>query len=203
MTEIPLRSSQTFLIVGTPRSGTGYMAEAFTNLGYHVGHEFFGAYGISSWVNAASSDDVPFGVSAAGLRFDHVIHVVRDPLKTLASMCFTELVQRKTVNFIRRFVMLPHEANPIAETVSAWLGWNKLIEARKPAARLRVETAWSDLPELLAAWNWPVNIDATEPPRDYNSRPHSSLTWTEVESAVCPGLFREAQDYAVSLGYEI
>ena len=76
-----------YLIAGTPRSGTGYVAKLMTSAGVPIGHEMFfgmpghgyypvGAQGDSSWMS------VPFLQN-----FDaKIIHIVRNPLDNLASL---------------------------------------------------------------------------------------------------------------------
>ncbi len=80
-----------YIVVSSPRSGTGYTAEALNRLGLNCGHEtwFFPGqavyhkpgekfWGDSSWLAAPFLDKMPPGTL--------VLHQTRDPIKTLDSM---------------------------------------------------------------------------------------------------------------------
>ena len=87
MTAMPIK----YIVVSSPRSGTGYTAEAFSRLGLNCGHEqsfFPGQYvyhkqgekiwGDASWLAVPFLDKMPPGTL--------VLHQTRDPIKTLDSM---------------------------------------------------------------------------------------------------------------------
>jgi len=81
-----------YVVVSTPRSGTGWMHRALSAMGLVCGHETHfvywlqrhgdpsrdGVWGDSSWLAAPFLGDLPKGVVA--------IHLVRNPLKSIASL---------------------------------------------------------------------------------------------------------------------
>lgn len=80
-----------YLIVGTPRSGTGFMSQAFTAAGLPCGHEKAFTLGRdrrcvasvveSSWLS------VPFLEEVKRLKPDvKIIHVIRNPMSTYRSL---------------------------------------------------------------------------------------------------------------------
>ena len=197
------------LVLGHPRSGTGFIAKALTTLGCEVGHEEMGAAGTSSWMFAAVADAVPYttdGTTSLDLDFERVIHVVRSPEKVIASMAFTSLPDSKSTNFMSRYIRLDTSVGVIEQAVQTWLGWNKLISARRPDARIKVEEAMQVLPDLLLRWGLlkdPPKLESVKPPpSDYNKRPHRPLTWREIAEQIPAGLFGEAVEYAREIGYE-
>ncbi len=197
------------LVLGHPRSGTGFMAQALTVLGCDVGHEEMGAAGTSSWMFAAQADAVPYttdGTTSLDVDFERVIHVVRSPEKVIASMAFTSLPDLRSTNFMSRYIRLDTSVGVVEQAVQTWLGWNKLIAARRPDVRIKVEEAMQVLPELLVRWGLlkePPKLESVKPPpSDYNKRPHRPLTWREIAEQIPGGLFREAVEYSRELGYE-
>ena len=86
-TQIPIK----YIVVSSPRSGTGYTAKVLSRLGLNCGHEtqFFPGravyhkpgekfWGDSSWLAAPFLDKMPPGTL--------ILHQLRDPIKTLDSM---------------------------------------------------------------------------------------------------------------------
>lgn len=81
------------IILGHPRSGTGYAAKLAQAYGMDVGHEKLGSQGISSWMWAAKEKKVPWGdgyVPCPEGYVDFPIYIWRDPLTTIESVYFTE-----------------------------------------------------------------------------------------------------------------
>ena len=77
------------LITGTGRCGTGWMARALTAAGAPCGHEAaFTArrHGDCDWVAESSWLAAPYLDRLDGV---YVVHLVRDPLKTIASRAAT------------------------------------------------------------------------------------------------------------------
>src|SRR5688572_17821987 len=79
------RARRDILVTGCPRSGTKYMALLLQAYGLDVGHEEMGARGISSFSLAVTSEDGPWGPTRERYRFARVVHLVREPLATIAS----------------------------------------------------------------------------------------------------------------------
>jgi len=141
------------ILYGCGRSGTRYMARVFGVLGIQVGHEKCGPNGICSWYLVEKS--------RAGLLqkrlVDHdikYIHLVRNPLKVIASMRKIEVLamipdaknrieKRAGLNFFEtthpQYIHL-RRSNPFEYITQWWVTWNKEAENNLPKdKRIRVE----------------------------------------------------------------
>lgn len=199
-------SVKQILVVGHPRSGTGFMSRLLQAYGLAVGHEQVDEDGISSWMFAATTTEVPFsfdGSSRANYIFQTMIHVVRHPLGVIASTAYTELVNPPVIEYLSRFVVVDRFAEKLEQACQSYLGWNKLIEAQRPDLRVRVEEA----PELIAEFLQkrglyrPPICPPVLPPTDYNSREHPQITAAQLRDIISQGLWAELVDYTEELGY--
>ena len=82
----PVKNCTPLLITGCARSGTGYASLLFKKMGLDIGHEEYGADGISSWLFAVDAENVPWGPSRKDVKFGKVFHQVRHPLKAIGSI---------------------------------------------------------------------------------------------------------------------
>ncbi|CUH70096.1 Glycosyltransferase family 25 (LPS biosynthesis protein) [Thalassovita autumnalis] len=80
-----------FLIVGHPRTGTGFAASLLRQMGFDIGHETDGVDGVASWM--MSVDDPknpwaghPIAERRSNLFWDHCLHVVRNPMTALPAI---------------------------------------------------------------------------------------------------------------------
>ena len=82
------------IITGTPRSGTVFTHHVLRGLGVRVGHDWQspGKDGMLSWIHFFNSPtDRYFGPGRLkGGRFRALVHLVRDPLKSITSIGCTE-----------------------------------------------------------------------------------------------------------------
>ena len=80
------------IILGHPRSGTGYAAEVCKAAGLNVGHERNGRDGISSWMWVAKKSEVPWGHGYTEEEDEDtiVVYILRDVNDTVASVFHTE-----------------------------------------------------------------------------------------------------------------
>lgn len=78
------------LVIGSPKSGTTYMAWLLRELGLRVEHERMGEDGTvnAAWLVAKIENDPLFKEEKGRqhFMFDRVIHLVRHPLATIASL---------------------------------------------------------------------------------------------------------------------
>jgi len=131
-----------YVVVSTPRSGTGWMHRALSAMGLACGHETHfvywlqrhgdpnrdGVWGDSSWLAAPFLGDLPDGVV--------VIHLVRNPLKSIASLVslghFDEWLPAK--NPYKRFMQkhmpgsMPELATAIERAAWFWASWHRMID---------------------------------------------------------------------------
>ena len=94
------------LITGTPRSGTNFIWSLLSQLQVdsqnkggsqpvlRLAHENLKADGLVSWLHIVPGADMLWPKPTHNSKFHAIWHQVRDPLKSLTSMAFTEpLVQ--------------------------------------------------------------------------------------------------------------
>ena len=82
------------LVMGHPRSGTGYAAKLFQSFGLQVGHERMEENGISSWFFGLKDTNPPYDAAPydASFKPDLTINIVRKPLPTISSVAYTEFM---------------------------------------------------------------------------------------------------------------
>lgn len=189
------------LITGHQRSGTGYMAKLCQAMGLDVGHERVGADGVSSFMFAVNTDRVCFH-SAEGNKgrkhytFDRIIHVVRDPLKVIASTAFTDPTQMdKALLWQSGFVTVHTNEGRIRQAIQTYIGWNEIIE-NQTDERIRVEDADIELPIVLGR-----TVSGEMPPKNTNARAHDDLNWSRVQLACSNDEFVRLWDMTKRYGY--
>jgi hypothetical protein len=153
------RQSHRFVITGTGRCGTKYLAQALGAAGVSVGHEVgytpgqheWGPFrGESSWLAVPWLEEL----SAAGV---YVLHVVRHPVDVINSLVtFGAFSGRDVSNPYRQFVLKHYPI--LGEDLAGgdfelacrfWVEWNRRIE-RYANARVRIEdVTGADLVPML------------------------------------------------------
>jgi hypothetical protein len=202
-----------FVITGTGRSGTGFLATALLFCRVRCGHEelFTPAgrvanpflRGDASWMALPHLD-----------RFTgYVLHAVRHPLDTIRSMVGIHLFDDEDVTderapyqeFIKAHSDVWEFESPVERAMAFYVEWNRRIEpyAHK---RVRVEdVTGQDLYDLIhysgakhAPWEIQQNIDAV--PRDVNTRVRPELEWADLPDGE---LKSELELLAKEYGYDI
>lgn len=159
------------IVLGLPRSGTGYISKLLQNNKYDVLHEEMGLNGTSDWRLVSSYERKPN---------DFVIHIVRNPLDVLASISFTVSYNAITKLKEETGTENDHMMSMVAEIMRKWT--DKITEI-KPDQVIRVE----DLPEELHLYDGDL-------PKNYNSRPHPKVTLINLEPKardIISGLMKE------------
>lgn len=153
------------LITGCGRSGTFYATEVWRSLGLDIRHErpvpphgSMGKDGMASWFMAVNDLNPPFGPSAIGYEFDFVLHLVRHPLKVIASAA--QLLVGKDSPTQRYIEQNAPEIQLNAEECSLkpreqlillsaryWYHWN-LLAQEKASETIQVEQLIPELPRL-------------------------------------------------------
>lgn len=191
------------LITGTGRCGTGWMARALTAAGAPCGHEAaFTArgHGDCDWVAESSWLAAPYLDRLDGV---YVVHLVRDPLKTIASRAATPTF-RPRLSGHGRFAV--HHAPDILRghgrverSAWHWVCWTRIITEGRPDEVLRVEDVTADDVTRLArlAVADAPGITRLPAPANTAKRPLPQVGWDRVSHV--PGL----ADAAASYGYEV
>lgn len=180
-----------FVVTGCPRSGTRHAARVLAKLGYACDHEaYFNPWrktlgvvrangkilGESSWMAVPFLDRLP--------RETVVIHIVRDPLRTINSMVGTG--QLDWPSDYRSFLAFhvwghahhwPQDVRGAAQEF--WVDWNERIEGSgQVRLRIQLEHLHDSLQGIVDVLQpgrilSPAQIaSAGEVPADENARPH-------------------------------
>lgn len=214
--EVPMQFKYLdFVVTGCPRSGTQYAARALESLGLSCHHEVcfnpwsitFAAdrpegeiWGDASWLAVPFLTWLPAETK--------VIHLVRDPVRTINSILGTGQLDWPTD--YRRFLVhhfhgdadyWPDDVASFAQQF--WVGWNTRIEATgRVALRLRIEDFGAAAPavvSLLQPGRRPTDEDLAcldRVPRSENSRPYDGNTRVDAGR-----LTREVRALAGRYGY--
>jgi hypothetical protein len=181
---------QRFLVTGCGRSGTGYTAKLFGDLGLLCGHETvfrpltdqragFGwpvnLPGESSWLGAPFLKALPKGTI--------VLHQVREPVAVIRSFLRIRFFDEPSVylRFAETHVPELAAGDRVERCMRYWLRWNELAERGAELMgpryfRYRLEDIDAALVgRVLALVGYPcaperVERAVAERPRDYNSR---------------------------------
>lgn len=128
-----------YLILGHPRSGTGYMAKLFQANGFDVGHEIIGTHGTSNWQFAVKTNEYPFAFDEfrrQDIEFSNVFHVIRHPLHAINSIAFTE---SRSEAFRSKYI--PLNGNHLERAIISYYGWNRLIQSQMPDKTFTLDNA--------------------------------------------------------------
>src|SRR5262249_54040478 len=157
-----------------------------SSCGLDLPHEHrMGADGICSWLFAAESSAAPWGPAPSAWRFEHVLHLVRDPLQAIPSIA---TLKTSAWKYVSRYVPIDPRAPVLVRAASSWLNWNARIESRAPV-RVPVDRLGEELPRVSAHLALALVSPAGRPlPRDVNTRRHGRLLGSL--EARCPGFGR-------------
>jgi len=189
-----------FLILGHPRSGTGYMARLFTAFGYTVGHEKVERHGVSSWMFAVHADRVPYtfdGKTRGDIEPRHVFHVVRNPMDVIASMSHT-VHEDRAWEFIACYALVCRNAPWHIRAAQSVVAWNRLIQGHFPRPKVvHVENAPAAVHNFLARNGYqPPSLSSVRlPPTNYNSRPHPSVSREQIVAELPTDLADELEHH--------
>jgi len=124
-----------YIISGTPRSGTGFMAKLFTSAGIPIGHEmFFGMPGHGYYPKNAQGDSSWMAVPFIHNFDATVIHIVRNPLDNISSLLhretFSEDRMKHSIYTFFKTIRLPilDRFEGLDKYLAFWLYWNKEID---------------------------------------------------------------------------
>lgn len=178
------------LIAGHPRCGQNYISRVLSTTNKKIGIGYVRADGLTFY-----DDDVPvidgvvnFTGILQDIEFEHVIHIVRDPLKCISSSTTEQygtyrLIFGTVKGSPKMKVRCEYkdftQLNPIVPLWS-WVHLNEAIE-KKATYRFRIEdidTEYFKLCELMG-----IDPEETVPdiPRDFNTRPHIIYTWDDLD----------------------
>jgi len=171
------------LITGHPRSGTGYCAKLLQHNGLDVPHEKIGGMGTSNWQFAVDSKNVPYtfdGIQPVQCQFIHRTQVVREPVKCIASVFYTE---HASESFRDGYLMLT--GNRMERAVRSVITWNLLHKDRADLI-FKLEQP-EQLLEYLSLHGYLNEYEVlTEP---VNTRQHEELDLDMIRYWVSPEIY--------------
>jgi hypothetical protein len=206
-----------FVVTGTPRSGTKYVARLLREVGFHCTHErYFNPWevivrsgrldsrrrGDSSWLAAPYLSALPETVK--------VFHVVRDPLAAVNSIIGTGQIDWPADyrTFIARHCWGDENywpADVAGDAQHFWLRWNAMIEeSGRVLRRFHLESLASSLTDLVRdidpqrAESLDVQAVLGAMPPTVNARPHlgaARLTRAELTPELCAVARAYGYDY--------
>ncbi len=190
------------LVTGTGRSGTHYIAKVLKELGYDVPHESVGRDGAASWKHIVSGTFTYIGknreaaIDSSG--FTKMLHQVRHPIKTIASM---QTFSDSTWHFMSEHIPLDITAPPLVKGMQAWVGWNALIESKKPW-RFQIERIKEIFPEFceqagISPADFPTVAQSA---RDSRTTRYSPIKFNELRTLDVQ-LSEEVTEMAERYGY--
>lgn len=167
-----------YLLVGSPRSGTGYSSQVLNSLGVATGHESvfrpsgaclgaiteLGIRADSSWLAA------PY-LSEACLSGTKLVHIVRNPYAVVASLRHIKLLHSGSDCVYTKFAYqhvpsVLNIADPMARALVFYTHWNRMI-TRYACTRFNVE---GPAEALAAALDIPCVKGDLFSNRTYNTR---------------------------------
>jgi hypothetical protein len=182
-----------FVVVGTGRCGTAYMAQLLTRMGIPCGHEWaYSAhprkYADVEIAGDSSAQAVPFLSEFRG----KVLHQVRDPLRVIGSFLGFGLFRDPKAHGVDGEFMLRHfefTGNELDDAMRYYVEWNRRCEGVDPSRYLlyQLEQVNVDLMMQIARF---LGEDVSGPtieqaiaavPRNFNTRFNSrSVLWSDL-----------------------
>ena len=122
-----------FLVLGHPRSGTGFMVNLLSKFGYGIGHEKMGKDGISSWMFTVDDYQVysDKSLNRENFAFEYIIMNLRHPIDIISSTYYTENTSGKSLEYRKKHINL-EGLNQVEMAVKSVLEWYKRIELQRP-----------------------------------------------------------------------
>ena len=193
------------LITGTPRSATVYTTNLLQSHGMSIQNDWANPrqHGSVSWI-FAFEDDNNFGPArTGGGTFRHVLHQLKDPLDSIASMC-TEPIFDGESAFLQRHVYMPsfyeQPQSKARAALEFWVEWHDYLKKMKlPAYKVENVTAESIFEQsgLESAYR----EEAEQVSSATNSREHRpSFSWQELYT-LDPRMATRAWKLAREFGY--
>tara|TARA_B100000768_G_scaffold46017_1_gene44792 strand:- start:761 stop:1480 length:720 start_codon:yes stop_codon:yes gene_type:complete len=154
---IILESEKIACIIGTGRSGTGFIAKALGKAGRDIGHEAMGKDGISSWCLVADDIEPPYGLSWSRVKnLDAVIgHQVRHPVDSILSLL---TMNKRSEAFIRNSGIGDFSKcrKKTEWAMIHWLTWNQRAYD-KASFHWTLDNAETGFMPMLDSLSWGIN----------------------------------------------
>ena len=197
------------LVTGTPRSGTTYTSAWLTSLGMKLEDDWHHPklHGTSSWIFAFEDKHNIGPARTGGGKFRHVLHQVRDPLKSITALCTEPLHDKRYLTFLQRHINVTSSYNDwnwkAITTLKFWVDWHQYLNDMKfptyQIEQVRAEDMFR-MAGLESIYN-ASKADKEKVSKDHNKRSHrSGFSWQDLYS-LDPELAAKAWDLAHYFNY--
>ncbi|MTW21247.1 hypothetical protein [Allochromatium palmeri] len=189
------------LVTGCGRSGTHYVTSVLRRLGMDVLHEKMGADGIVAW-QFAIKEVLAKQANGRGVAFEHVVHLVRDPIKVISS---NHTNNEHAWSHIFAYCPECKNENLTVQCAKFWTAWNKRAE-EVADFRIRLEDFSNQFALLCSILKLSENRDAlvARNVKDIDSRSdwkkYKNTSWDELYSLDRVAA-QDAWELARSYGY--
>lgn len=198
------KKQKKILVVGHPRTGTGYTAKLLQSWGLDVQHERMGEDGTSNWTYAAVESDAPlFDGRFSDHEWHTIIYCVRDPRGTIASVAYTEDTNEASLNYRIKWGKYKLTDNKLTNAIRSIASWDKLICKINPHITFRIEDGAEDLFKQLQKRKVKVKWNDERLSKKDNARRHAGFDKLQEESSYILTREREKINaYCDKYGYD-
>jgi len=169
------KESKKILVVGHPRTGTGYTAKLLQSWGLDVQHERMGEDGTSDWSLASGDKSLWQDVNFKDYEWDIIIYCIRDPKESIASIAYTEDINNISLSHREKWAKFKRANSRLVTTIVSLTSWNSMIMKLEPDFIFKVEDGQQNLFNFLKKRGFKVKKSKNIVPTDYNSRQHSNI----------------------------
>jgi hypothetical protein len=195
-----------FLVLGHPRSGTGFMVKLLRQHGYHIGHEVMGRDGISSWMFVVEDYQVFTDklLNRKDFEFDYVLMNIRHPLHIVTSSYFTENPNKPSMDYRKKHLEL-EGLNREEMAVKSVLDWYKCIELQRPHLKICIDKNPEEKMFYFLKRFENINLEAPIPKIEgkVNPRNHANLDYTFLKERCDKSIMTEFENFCSLYGYEL
>lgn len=208
-----MKTKKKLLVLGTGRCGTMFTTKALRTVGINVLHEKVGEDGTVSHYFVVDSDWYPMapwqenqgkkhvGERRSDFKFEHTLHIVRDPRKTIPSM--TKIFGSVTWQFyVDNGLISAYHKRSLHRAMELWLNHNLMAEEQADLTfnLERYQHAWPAIMEMLGHnVTYPAHLKPMNKTGGF--RAYEPLTWEQME-AVDSDLAKQIRKLAKHYGYK-
>lgn len=199
-----LNKEKKILVIGHPRTGTGYTSKLLRSWGLDVQHEKMGKDGTSNWTYAATESDTPlFDGKFSDHEWHTIIYCVRDPKGTIASVAYTEDTNEHSLNYRKKWGKYKLTDNKLTNAIRSIVTWDKLISKINPHVTFRIEDGAEELFKQLQKRKVKVKWNDEWLSKKDNARRHAGFDKLQEESGYVLAREREKINaYCDKYGYD-
>jgi len=204
------KKTKRILVIGHPRTGTGYTAKLLQSWGLDVQHERMGKDGISHWGMAVGGDNpVIFSnfidnITFNDIKWETIIYCVRDPKTSIPSIAYTENTNKESFEYRMKWGKFLNRDNEIINSINSITSWDRLIHNNvKPDFIFRIEDESRKLFDYLKNKNIEVKWNDSVIGKPQNTRQHKRWSTLVEENDYVAGRYkRKINEYCIKYGYK-